>query len=283
MVGGGRTEPASRRHARAASDVVPLPRPVAGDRLDLARLVPSGRLLVLAFAVLLGISTAYWGARASALFDVERVDVRGAPPDVSRQVERVTKDAVGTSLLEIDAHEFEGAVRSLPSVAAASVDRAFPHTLVIRVAPVQAVAVARRGSRAWLVSASNRAIREVAPRAHSGLGRLWIPKSVGIELGEPLPARFEPATRALAGLHEIHLPARVKAVRTAHGELTVVLASGLEVWLGDPTDVLLKLAVAARVLPHLSGGSAYLDVSVPERPVAGSAYLKSQIEVEGRS
>jgi hypothetical protein len=74
----------------------------------------------------------------------------------------------------------------------------------------------------------------------------------------------------------------VKAIRIAHGELTVVLATGLELWLGDPTDVLLKLAVAARVLPHLSGGSAYLDVSVPERPVAGSAYLKSQIEVEGR-
>jgi cell division protein FtsQ len=282
MVGGGRTGPASRRRARATSDVVPLSRPVAGDRLDLARLVPSGRSLVLCFGLLLGISLAYWGARASSLFDVQRVEVRGAPPGVVRQVERVTRTAVGTSLLEIDARQLEGAVRNLPSVAAASVDRSFPHTLVVRVAPVQPVAVARRGSRAWLVSASNRAIREIGPREHAGLGRLWIPKSVDIEPGEPLPTGFEPATRVLASVREARLPARVKAVRSARGELTVVLQSGVEILLGEPDDLVLKLAVAARVLPHVYGGTAYLDVSVPERPVAGSAYLKSQVEVEGR-
>ena len=41
----------------------------------------------------------------------------------------------------------------------------------------------------------------------------------------------------------------------------------------------MKLAVAARVLPLLPPGSAYLDVSVPDRPVAGSS-LDSQVEVE---
>jgi cell division protein FtsQ len=281
MVGGGRTERGSRRNARAASAVVPLPHG-PGDRLDLARLVPSGRSLVLAFGLLLGVSLAYWGARSSSLFDVQQVEVRGAPPGVARQVQRVTRSVVGTSLLTVDAHDVEGTVRGLPSIAAASVDRSFPHTLVIRVAPVQAVGVVRRGERAWLVSASNRAIREVGPRTHEGLPRVWLPKSVRVVSGESLPAAYEPSTRVLAGLRDVRMPARVKAVRAQRGELTVVLASDLELMLGEPTDVVLKLAVAARVLPLVDSGTAYLDVSVPERPVAGSAYLKSQLEVESR-
>jgi hypothetical protein len=75
------------------------------------------------------------------------------------------------------------------------------------------------------------------------------------------------------------MPERVKAVRVAQGQLTVVLASGFEIMLGDPTDVLVKLAVAARVLPLLDDGMLYLDVSVPARPVA-SSYLNSQVEAE---
>jgi cell division protein FtsQ len=279
MAGGARTEPGSRRRTRSASAVVPLPRPAPGDRLDLARLVPSGRSLLLGFALVVGVLCAYWGARASSVFAVERVEVRGAPPDVAREVEHATKAVLGKSLLALDEGEVEGAVRSLPSVAAASVDRSFPHTLVVRVAPIYAVAVARRRNDAWLLSGSNRAIRKIDPRAEPGLPRLWLPRKVVVESGRSLPAEYGPATRALAALRDVRLPARVKAVRVSNGELVVVLRSGLEVLLGQPGDVLVKLAVAARVVPLLDDSMVYLDVSVPDRPVAG-AYLNSQVEVE---
>lgn len=279
MAGGGRPEPGSRRRARAASAVVPLPRPTADDRLDLARLVPSGRSLILAFGLVAVVFAAYWGARASSVFAVERVDVRGAPPEVAREVQRATRDVVGLSLLAVDASAIEGAVRNLPSIAAASVDRAFPHTLVVRVAPVRAVGVARRGGEAWVVSGSNRVIRTTDLRAEPGLPRLWLPRKLRVEVGRPLPTAYEPVTRTLAGLREVRIPGRVKAVRVTQGELTVVLQSGLEILLGSPTDILVKLAVAARVAPLLDAGLLYLDVSVPERPVA-SANLNSQVEVE---
>lgn len=281
MAGGGRTEPGSRRRARAASAVVPLPRPGVGDRLDLVRFVPSGRSLLVAFVLVVGVFATYSGARASSLFAVERIDVRGAPPQVVREVERATRDVRGASLLSVDTAAIEGTVRGLPSVAAASVDRAFPHTLVVRVAPVRAVAVARRGSDAWLVSGTNRAIRKIDARAEPGLPRLWLPRKLGVEIGRRLPAAYEPATRTLAGLRDVRMPARVKAVRTTHGALTVVLRSGLEIMLGGPTDLLVKLAVAARVVPLLDEDMVYLDVTVPERPVA-SRYLNSQVEVETR-
>ena len=41
--------------------------------------------------------------------------------------------------------------------------------------------------------------------------------------------------------------------------------SELEVRLGDPLDVALKLAVAARVIPLLAAGTPYLDVAVRRR------------------
>ena len=77
---GGRTERGSRRPTRAASVVVPFPRGVSDARLDLARFVPSGRSLLVAFVLVSSARRGYWGAYASSVFAVERVDVRGAPP-----------------------------------------------------------------------------------------------------------------------------------------------------------------------------------------------------------
>ena len=60
-----------------------------------------------------------------------------------------------------------------------------------------------------------------------------------------------------------------RSVTATAEALTLRLRSGLEVRLGDAADVALKLAVAARVIPLLAAGTPYLDVAVPERPVAG--------------
>jgi cell division protein FtsQ len=269
MAGGGRIERGSRQRAAAASAVVPLPRS-GGERLDLARVVPSGRSLLLAFALLAGVIVAYWGARATSVFAVDRVEIRGAPPDVAREVRAVTSDVVGTSLLSVDTGEIEGKVRMLPSVIAASVDRAFPHTLVVKVAAEHPVAVARRADGAWLVTGSGRVIRATEPTAQPSQPRIWLPRRSTFEVGGKLPAAYQPAAKALGSLRDVHFPAGVKGVRVDRGELTIALRSGREILLGDPDDVVLKLAVAGRVLRHLDGSFRYLDVSVPERPVAST-------------
>jgi hypothetical protein len=58
------------------------------------------------------------------------------------------------------------------------------------------------------------------------------------------------------------------------GRLVAGLRSGLELRFGPPLDLGLKLAVARGVLPTLAapsgGGPRYLDLTVPERPVAGT-------------
>jgi cell division protein FtsQ len=265
---GGRTERESRRRARAASVVVPFPRGEAGDRLDLARFVPSGRSLVVGFALVAGVLVAYWGARTTSVFAVDAVDVEGAPPAVEREVRVVAGQALGRSLLTVDARAIAGAVRALPSVAAASVDRAFPHTLVVKVAPERPVAVARRGDSAWLVTGSGEVVREIVTGTERGFPRLWLAKGVTVRLGGSLPASFIPATRALAAAQDVRLPHRVKGVRVIGEQLTLVFRRGPEIRLGSATDLRLKLSVAARVLPLLEDGSLYLDVSVPEVPIS---------------
>jgi cell division protein FtsQ len=269
MAGRGGPQRGSRQRAAAASAVVPLPRS-GGDRLDLARILPSGRSLLTAFGVLLAVVAGYWAARTTSVFAVDRVEVRGAPPDVAREVRSATRGIVGQSLLSVSTDEVAGKVRMLPSVIAASVDRAFPHTLVVKVAAEHPVGVARVGDRAWLVTGSGHVIRSIDPRAQPSLARMWLPAKLGIALGGALPTSYRPGARALGSLRDVHFPAHVKGVKFAGGEMTVVLQTGRVITLGAPTDVALKLAVAGQILRHLDGSLRYLDVSVPERPVASA-------------
>jgi cell division protein FtsQ len=226
--------------------------------------------LALGFVILVGVFAAYWAARTTSVFAVDHVEVQGAPPDVAREVRAATGDLVGRSLLSVDPAEVEDKVRLLPSVIAASVDRAFPHTLVVKIAAERPVGIARRGDGAWLVTGSGRVLHAVDPRSKPRFPRIWLPRQISLTLGGGLPTRYEPAARALGDLRAVHFPGRVKGVRTDGGELTLALRSGREVLLGEPRDILLKMAVAAQVLRRLGRSFRYLDVSVPERPVASS-------------
>ena len=267
---GGRTERGSRPHARAASAVVPFPHGAAGDRLQLARLVPSGRSLLAAFAIVAAIAAAYWGAYASGVFAVEDVEVLGAPPEVAREVLAATDDVLGRSLAAVDADDVEGVIRALPSVAGVSIDRAFPNTLVVRIAPERAVAVARRGHSSWLVTGAGKVIREIETGTELAFPRLWLTRGVAVRVGGTLPASYIPAAKALAAAHDEKLPRRVKAVRATSDELTLVLRRGPEIRLGAATDLGLKVAIATAVFRLVDRSTGYIDVSVPERPVAGA-------------
>jgi hypothetical protein len=78
------------------------------------------------------------------------------------------------------------------------------------------------------------------------------------------------AARALAPLVRSGFPARVVAAALRRGELVFRLHSGVELRLGRPYDLRLKLAIARRIVLLLPASTLYLDVSVPERPVAGT-------------
>jgi cell division septal protein FtsQ len=278
MPSGERGGDRARPRARTAGVVVAFPR-VRETRLDLPGLVPSGRLLVLAFGVLLAGLACWWLARESSFFAVRHVEVVGAPPQVSKQVERAVADEIGGSLVRLDAARIRSRVLELPTVRAAAIDRAFPNTLRIMIAPERPVAVIRQRSDAWLVAGRGRVIEGVERRPLPPLPRIWVPRATTVAPGTTISGEPGIAAATAAKLRAAGLSSRVATIRAGDEGLTLVLQSGMEVLLGPATDIGLKLRVAARVLPLLQAEDAYLDVSLPERPVAGAS-LNSQVEVE---
>ena len=266
-----------RSPARVKAAVAELPR---RGRVDLRRLLPSGPSLLIGF-ILLALGVASYGvARETALFAIRHIEVVGAQPDVSARVVAALEPLEGRSLVGLRAADLDRKIVGLPDVIGVTHDRAFPHTLRVYVLPERALLVLRRGEESWLVSARARVVRQLERGALPMLPRIWVPRDVDVAAGDTLadgPARR--AVRALV-LARDGLPARVHSVRLEGPETTLVLRSGIEVRLGREHDLQLKLAVAAEVLPQLSDGSTYLDVAVPDRPVAGSAESQPQLEVD---
>ena len=256
----------ARPRARAAA--APLPRATRRP-LRAARFLPSPRSLAVGFGLLALGGGLYGIARETSAFAVDRIAVEGASPHVRAQVRHAAATLRGTSLLALDGGLLVRRLEALPTVVSAGYDRSFPHTLRIVVVPERPVAVLRQGSRAWLISARGRATAAVPSSAAPQLPRVWIPRTTHVVVGGFLPADHAAAVArslALAG----NLPAHVAGAQLRREGLVFRLRSGLELRLGDPTDIRLKLAIAGRALRVLPAGSAYLDVSVPGRPVAGS-------------
>ena len=167
-------------------------------------------------------------------------------------------------------------------VASATFDRGFPHTLRIVVVPEVPIAVLRQGASSWLAAEGGRVVAELGRGARPGLPRIWLKRDVEIRLGERVGGLPLQAVTAVAPLRSRPLPVAVASVVATREELTLVLRTGLELRLGDGSDLPVKLEVARHVLPRLAGERGYLDLSVPERPVAGET-LDSQVEVETAS
>ena len=106
------------------------------------------------------------------------------------------------------------------------------------------------------------------------LPRIWLPAASVVDLGSILADDDGgAAARALTAFGSTGLPRRVGWVRVEAGSLRLGLRSGLELRFGSITELPLKIAIAQSIWPTLSlpanGGPTYLDLSVPDRPVAG--------------
>jgi cell division protein FtsQ len=220
------------------------------------------------------VALTYLAARDSSMFAVTRIEVTGASPAVVRQARRALEFTDGQSLLRLDGKGVVSALERLPTVYRAGYDRDFPHTLRIRVVQERPVAVLRRGAGSWIVSARGRIVGPVQRGALPSLPRIWVGSRAVVQVGSLLrdPSAVV-ASHALLSFKDAGLGTRISFVKATDGRLVAGLRSGLQVRFGPPVDLGLKLAVARSILPALAappaGGPTYLDVTVPERPVAG--------------
>lgn len=266
-----------RSPARAKAAAAELP---PGRRLDVRRLLPSGPSLLAGFTLLaLGVAS-YGVARETGVFAIRAIEVVGAPPDVSARVEAALAPLEGRSLVGLSARDLDRKIVGLPDVVGVTHDRAFPHTLRVYVLPERALLVLRRGEESWLVSARARVVRPLERGALPLLPRIWVPREVEVAAGDTLADGLARRAVRVLVLARNGLPVRVRAVRLDGPETTLILRSGVEVRLGREHDLQLKLAVVAAVLPRIAEESTYLDVAVPDRPVAGTAETQPQVEVD---
>jgi len=253
---------------RAAVVALPVRRPAG----RVGALLPSTRSVAVGLVLIALAAGTYALARTTSAFAVEEVRVEGTTPAVARQVRAALERDVGTSLLALD-RDLVPRLEALPDVRTAVYDRAFPHTLVVRIERERPAAVLRQGRESWLVSERGRVLRPLPRGRHPRLPRVWIGGGRPLEPGQLL--RRPPVAQAMLVVRGLpdNLPVAVRSVAVRNGAALLVLAGGLEVRLGAPRDVALKLAVTAAILPSLErraeGGPDYLDVSVPERSVSG--------------
>jgi cell division protein FtsQ len=251
----------------------------AGARPRRRRTLPPA--VALAFLVVLLCGVAYLMARETSLFAVRTIDVHGADPGVAAEVRRALKSLEGESLVTLSTADAESAAERIPFVRSATLDRRFPHTLVVEVVAEEPIAVVRRGEDdAWLISRTGRVLGAVDRHTREELPRIWLPLDddslvVGGRLGDDQGAA---AARALAAVPDT-FPVPVFTARGSADEMVLVLAGKTELRLGEMHDLERKLAAAAAVLRTLeqenSPPLAYIDVTLPTRPVGA---VKSQLE-----
>ena len=237
------------------------------------------------FGLLAAALLLYLGARESTVFAVRTIEVQTEPRGHSRPVAAALAPLKGTSLLEVGESDIARLLDDLPHVHLLAYDRSFPNGLRAHVSVERAVAVIRRAEENWLVSVEGRILRKLDSRLRRPLPVVWIPRSAEPEIGAIVDV--EQAGRAISALARMRAAAprffdRIWYVAPRDHGLTVVLDDRLELRLGASTDLPLKLEVARRVLAELRASgdaAAYIDVAVPERPVAGTT-LNSQVEGE---
>jgi cell division protein FtsQ len=250
--------------------VVARPRVAMEPRLRARRVAvrrEAGRRRLRRLVVALGIAgLAGLGVAAvySPFLAVDRVQVRGAGP-TQRAVLAATHLSTGAPILFVDASGAAAAVRRLPAVASAHVERAFPHTVTVTVTLRTPAAWAPLAAGGVAVVDGHGVVISRAATAPFGL-----PELVGLTKVPTPGGRVAPAGPAvLAAALAPALPGRVGVVTFGPDGLIVGVAGGPQLRFGDTTALATKAHAAAAILAALVAPAHYLDVSVPAAPVAG--------------
>jgi cell division protein FtsQ len=206
--------------------------------------------------------------RDSALVAVDHVTVTGASGADAAAIDRaLAATARRMTTLDVQAGTLRRAVARFASVQGLRVSTHFPHGMVIHVIQRVPVGLVEVDGRRVAVTADGRLLSGVAPRQSLPLISLAEPPS-GRRLTRPGALG---ATRLL-GAAPYQLLGRCATVawQAGHG-LVVRLRGGPSIYFGQASQVAAKWAAAVAVLASpTSAGAAYIDVTDPARPAAGS-------------
>jgi cell division protein FtsQ len=250
-----------------------IPRAAAVFPLRAVRLSHHGRRRLVVLGLLLVALAAgymFW-LRDSSLVQVQNVTVSGVDTaDGARVRAKLTAVARHMTTLHVDAAALRRAVADEPIVQSLSVQPDFPHGLRISIVQNRPVAFLVAGGRQVAVAPDGTLLD--ASKVDEGLPTVRVgvlPSAGRMPAG---PARDRVAVAATA---PTRLLPRIASISIEHGRGAVAqLQNGPVVIFGQAVALDRKwLAATAVLADRKSQGATYIDVRMPERPVAGGLSL----------
>lgn len=217
--------------------------------------------MVAAVVLALLLIAVYVVLRTTSLSAVENVTIVGVEgPNASETRHALEQAAVGQSTLGFDAGALREAVAEMPSITGVDVHTRFPHGVQVEVHQRVAVGALSVDGRKIAVATDGTLLPEW------DAGDLPIING-GRATGGRLVAEHRAAATILAGAPEA---LRAKTARIDKSTI-VRLADGPALLFHDTDRVAAKWLAATAVLADPSSvGATWIDLRVPERPVAGS-------------
>ena len=201
---------------------------------------------------------------ASPIFDVEHVVVQGAVYTDQDVLDEIIAELEGEPVLLVDTEAFEARLEAVAWVERARVRTDFPHTVIIDIRERQPLATFQGGDGQWrAIDIDGRALDVIPGRPLA----LMLITGVHPDTGR---GQFAGAPYAASALLVRSLPAEVRVLTEsvgldpATGTMSLQLAGGVEVRLGDADEMDQKLVRLLDQVRKGLDGVAALDVSTAE-------------------
>ena len=194
----------------------------------------------------------YWCVYFSQFFVATDVKVQGNKRVATEQISAVAAVALNQPLIKLPSDDIKNVISGIAEVKSVSVERGWPHTVLITVTERQPIAVANDGTQMVLVDDAGVAASGAIPE---------VPKGMLVVSGAPSTTAMQAAVTVIAGLPKDWKVAGVDA--PTQDSVTVHLDGGVNVTFGSGVDIDQKVKVAAALMANKYTA---INVSSPDAP-----------------
>lgn len=215
--------------------------------------------------IVAGVALLTFGVTRSPALDVDRLQVAGAQHTTADAIQRASGIRRHAPMTDVDLDRARRGVLALPWVRTVSITRSWPGTIKIVVTERTAVAAIAAGNAGFsLVDGEGRVLESSAtmPAGYVLIANVAVPGEPGSTIDASAAAVLDVA-RALP----VSLRPKVSTIVPENGGVTLRLAAGGVVRLGDAGDLNAKLRAADTVLGEVDTANlCAVDVRVPAAP-----------------
>jgi cell division septal protein FtsQ len=230
-------------------------------------------LMFLCVLAVVAVALFLW-LRSSSVFAVEEITAPVTQHVTEQQIADAVSTSRGVSLLKVSTGAIEHSLALLPYVRSIHVYRRFPNGLTIRIEEYEPVArVQSADGKVWLVADDGRLLEKTGSTASSLLPLIVSATQFQARAGETIPQTLLAALPAAELLQKADVSSGLPGVDhitvSVGGTLVVDLLGGIQLRLGEPSDLKQKMMVAAGLVQkYLRDGKTleYVDASAAERP-----------------